>query len=79
MEGPAHVLCDNLGVVKDTRIPESILHKKHNVVNYNSVCEAVAAYTLRIGKEYGENNLTDLLEKVMNGQKRCDLCHHIFC
>ena len=32
--GPANVFCDNNGVVKNTMIPESMLAKKHNAINY---------------------------------------------
>jgi hypothetical protein len=32
--GPASLLCDNQGVVKNTSIPESTLTKKHNAINY---------------------------------------------
>jgi hypothetical protein len=37
IEGPAKVLCDNQGVVKNTSIPESVLSKKHNAINYHAV------------------------------------------
>ena len=32
---PAYVFCDNSGVVMNMSIPESVLHKKHNAINYN--------------------------------------------
>ena len=50
LEGPAYVFCDNSGVVNNMSIPESVLHKKHNTINYNSVCGADAADILQIGK-----------------------------
>ena len=34
-EGPEYVLCDNRGVVKNMIIPESVIHKKQNAINYN--------------------------------------------
>ena len=37
MDGPANVLCDNNGVVKNTTIPESMLPKKHNAINYHAI------------------------------------------
>ena len=43
IDGPANVFCDNRGVVKNVSIPESTLMKKHNVINYHTVREAVAA------------------------------------
>jgi hypothetical protein len=79
IEGPANVFCDNRGVVKNTSMPESMLMKKHNAVNYHAVREAVAAGILRLGKEDGETNLADLLTKVIVGQNRWDFCWNLFC
>jgi hypothetical protein len=64
IEGPANVFCDNNGVVKNTTIPESMLAKKHNVINYHAVQEAVAVKILRVGKEDGVTNLADLFTKI---------------
>ena len=50
LEVSAYVFCDNSGVVNNMSIPESVLHKKHNAINYHSVCEEVAADILKIGK-----------------------------
>ena len=50
LDAPAYVFYDNLGVMKNMSIPESVLHKKHNANNYHSVCEKVAADILKIGK-----------------------------
>lgn len=41
--GPCSVFCDNVAVVKNTSIPESVLTKKHNAINYHIIREAVAA------------------------------------
>jgi hypothetical protein len=71
VDGPANEFCDNCGVVKNVSIPESMLMKKHNAINYHAVRrEAVAAGIFRVGKEDGETNLADLLMKVIMGQKR---------
>ncbi len=77
LDGPANVFCDNKGVVMNTSIPESTLHKKHNAINYHAVREAVAAGILRVGKEDGQTNLSDLLTKQIAGQRRWDLCWNI--
>jgi hypothetical protein len=69
IEGPANVFCDNRGVVKNVSILESTLMKKHNVINYHAVREAMAAGILRVGKEDRETNLADLLTKVLTGEK----------
>ena len=78
INGPAYVFCNNRGVVKNMSIPESVLHKKHNVINYHAVREAVAAGILRVGKEDRQTNLADLLTKIVKGQHCWDLCWYIF-
>ena len=75
--GPANVFCDNNSVVKNTTIPESMLAKKHNAINYHAICEAVAAGILQVGKEDGMTNLGDLFTKVLMADRRCSLCKHI--
>ncbi len=77
IDGPANIFCDNNGVVKNTTIPESMLAKKHNVINYHAVHEAVAAKIIRVGKEDGMTNLADLFTKVLTADRRRALCHHI--
>jgi hypothetical protein len=71
--GPANVLCDNQGVVKNTSIPESTLSKRHNLINYHTVRESAAAGILRVGKEDGETNLSDVFTKVLGRMKRYQL------
>jgi hypothetical protein len=71
--GPANVLCDNQGVVKNTSIPESTLSKRHNSINYHTVRESAAAGILRVGKEDGETNLSDVFTKVLGRMKRYQL------
>ena len=53
IDGPANVFCDNQGFVKNSSIPESVLSKKHNAINYYAVRKAVAAGIMRVGKEGG--------------------------
>ncbi len=80
IDGPANVFFDNCGLVKNVSVPESMLMKKHNAINYHAVSEAVAAGILRAGaEEDGEANLVDLLMKVIMGQKRWDFCYCLFC
>ena len=79
LDGLANVVCDDCGVVKNVSIPELMLMKKHNAINYHVVREAVVAGILRVGKEDGETNLPYLLMKVIMGQKRQDFCYSLFC
>jgi hypothetical protein len=63
LDGLANVVCDDCGVVKNVSIPELMLMKKHNAINYHVVREAVAAGILKVGKEDGKTNLVDLLTR----------------
>jgi hypothetical protein len=73
IDGPAQVYCDNQGVVKNTSIPESVLSKKHNAINYHAVCEAAAAGVLQVHKEDTQTNLADLFTKVLPAERRKEL------
>jgi hypothetical protein len=75
--GPASILCDNQGVVKNTSIPESTLTKKHNAINYHIIREAVAMGIIRVGKEDTETNLADLLTKILSQPRREKLLQSI--
>jgi hypothetical protein len=70
IEGPAKVLCDNQGAVKNASIPESVLSKKHNAINYHAVREAVAAGIIQVSKEDGDTNIANLFTKPLTEQ-----CH----
>ena len=71
--GPTSMFCDNMAVVKNTSIPESVLAKKHNAINYHIIREAVAAGIIRIGKEDTETNIADAFTKLMNFSRKFQL------
>jgi hypothetical protein len=73
LDGPASVMCNNQGVVKNTSIPESTLTKKHNAINYHIIRESAAMGMLRVGKEDTETNLADLLTKMLSEPRRLKL------
>jgi hypothetical protein len=73
IQGPALVYCDNQGVVKNVTIPESVLSKKHNAINYHAVRESVATNILRVTKEDSETNLADILTKPLTEERRLKL------
>jgi hypothetical protein len=77
IQGPALVYCDNQGVVKNVTIPESVLTKKHNAINYHAVREAVAANILRVAKEDSATNLADVLTKPLTEERRTNLLRGI--
>jgi len=39
LDGPANVMADNMSVVKNTSIPESVLKKKSNSIAYHCLCQ----------------------------------------
>jgi hypothetical protein len=77
INGPAKTYCDNQGVVKNVSIPESVLSKKHNAINYHAVREAVAARIMQVAKEDGDSNLADLLTKPLTESRRVTLLRSI--
>ena len=70
IEGPADVLCDNNSVVNSSQRPESVLSKKHLLICYHQVREAVARGVCRVGKVHTTDNLSDLFSKVLPGPDR---------
>jgi hypothetical protein len=76
INGPAFVYCDNQGIVNVT-IPESVLSKKHNVINCHVVHEVVSANILRVAKEDSTTNVADLLTKPLMEQRRFTLLRSI--
>jgi hypothetical protein len=77
MAGPANGFCDNQSVVLNATLPSSTLKKKHNAVNYHKCREAIASGTVRLAKEPGETNLSDICTKLLNGPRKRLLASHI--
>ena len=73
INGPARVYCDNQEVMKNTSIPSSKLAKKHNLISYHAIWEAIAAEIMAIFKEDTETNLADLFTKVLSRKRRNNL------
>jgi hypothetical protein len=69
LDGPTSVFCDNAAVVKNTTAPESTLKKKHNAIAYHRTREACAGGIIRLAKEDGETNISDILTKLMPGPR----------
>ena len=70
IEGPARIFCDNESIVKSSSIPESTLKKKHVLITYQKIREAVVAKKILIYYESTGSNLADLFTKVLNHVKR---------
>ena len=76
-EPVTNILCDNLSVVINAQFPTSSLKKKHNVVAYHKVREAVAAGITRVGHIKGEHNLADILTKPLGPKHHYELLKHV--
>ena len=63
IDGPPSVFCDNKAVYQNTVVPYSILKKKQHSIIYHGSKEAVAAGTIRVGKEDTLINLEDLFKR----------------
>jgi hypothetical protein len=54
---------DNQSVVTSSTLPHSVLKKRHNLLSYHRVREAIAAGILQFFHMFGSENLSDLLTK----------------
>jgi hypothetical protein len=70
IESATQMRVDNMSVVNNTSLPESVLKKKSNSIAYHYVREAVAAGWLQVGYKPTKTNLADMLTKVQSGPER---------
>ena len=63
--------------MKNTSLPDLVLSKRHNAINYNVVREAVAAGIISVGKEDGQTNLADAFTRMLLRSRRYDLFSRI--
>jgi hypothetical protein len=69
LDGPSLILGDNMSVVLNTTVPSSVLKKKHNAIAYHRVREAIAARIMRFSYIKSEENVSDVLEKLLSSEK----------
>ena len=62
---PVNIFFYKNGFLKNTRIPEYTLSKKHNAINYHCVHESASAGIMCVGKEDMEMNLANPLTKFL--------------
>jgi len=67
IEGYCHTCVDNMSVVNNTSLPESVLKKKSNSIAYHYVRSKCAEDILRITYEKTKTNLAGILTKVQVG------------
>jgi hypothetical protein len=71
LSGPTFFNWDNMYVVHDTQMPESVLKKKSNSICYHAVRESAAMGDSIIGHVPSVENPADICTKVVpGGQKR---------
>jgi hypothetical protein len=69
LDVPALMLEYNMSVVLKTTVPSSVLRKKHNVIAYHCVREAIAARIMRFAYIKSEENVIDVLTKPLSNEK----------
>jgi hypothetical protein len=75
---PTFVRVDNMSVVYNSLIPQSVLKKKSNLIAYHFVCEcAAAADIIHVDYEPTNTNLANICTKTQAGPKRHELCAKI--
>jgi len=70
IEGYCHTCVDNMSVVNNMSVPESVLKKKSNSIAYHYVRSKCAEDILRITYENRKTNLADILTKVQVGSTK---------
>ena len=66
LDGPTHVKADNMSVVSNTSVPESVLKKKSNSIAYHYVRECAARSIVTVSWERSASNLADMLTKIQS-------------
>ena len=74
IDGPSYMFIDNKSVVHNVQTPTSMLKKKSNSIAYHFVREAVAMGEVLIAWIKSEENIADVMTKVLpSGEKRDSL------
>ena len=72
IDGPTYFYCDNKSVICNTTVPESMLKKKSNSIAYHAVREAVAMGEILITYVNTDDNIADVMTKVLPAGARRD-------
>jgi hypothetical protein len=73
IKGPTFLFGDNQSVVGSSSIPHGRLHKRHVILSYHRVREAIAARIIKFLHIYGKSNPADILSKAWGYQQIWDL------
>jgi hypothetical protein len=77
LDGHTHIKADNMSVIKNSSIPESVLKKKSNSVAYHYVRERAASGAIQVSYKPTESNLADMLTKTQSGPTRTRLASRV--
>ena len=69
LEGPAWMFGDNSSIITSSNIPSSKLNKRHQILSYHRVREAIASRILFFNFVKSENNMADALTKFLPKSK----------
>jgi hypothetical protein len=64
VKGATYMFGDNKTVVNSCSMPKARLHKRHIIISFHRICEAVAAKVLHFIHMPGANNPVDMLSKL---------------
>ena len=80
LEKSALLLGDNNSVVLKTKMPSSVLKKKHCAVSYHKIRETIAAGIVMFSHISSEHNYADILTKPLGPNKFTELVKSLlFC
>ena len=78
LDGPTLLFGDNLGVVQQASFVDADLTKRHVAISYHLVWEAIVAGIILPYWIGTEENLADILTKLLTPTAFIKLCHEIF-
>ena len=74
----AYMFGDNKSVLTSSTLPQSILNKRHNMLSYHRVREAIAAKILKFHWCSSDQNKSDILSKHWEYAKVEDTIRELF-
>jgi hypothetical protein len=77
LDGHTHIKADNMSVISNSSLPESMLKKKSNSIAYHYVRERAASGAIAVSYEPTQSNLADMLTKSQSGPTRKALVSHV--
>ena len=77
IDGPIYIKGDNMSVITNSSVPESMLKKKSNSIAFHFCREESAKGTVVISYEPSQTNLADMLTKIQGGMERQKLVQRV--